>query len=88
MKYRGYQITEKRDFGPHGFLIDGVRIREGLVVTDGACNVMPGGTWFRDTESAKRAVDVLEDEFGGPPRIDFKENPHYDNERFWSLVQQ
>lgn len=58
-RYRLFLIEPKRDFGPHGYLSDGKVIKEGWVVTDGMCNVMPGATWFSTVNEAEHAIDVL-----------------------------
>jgi hypothetical protein len=58
--YRGYTITEKRDFGDHGFFIRGHNVKHGYVVTDGGIiNEMPGGTWFLTVDEAMKAIDDL-----------------------------
>jgi hypothetical protein len=55
-----YRIVPKRDFprahGNHGFWERGQWINQGYVVTDGACNIMPGATWFRTIPEAMRAL--------------------------------
>lgn len=61
-----YRIVPKRDFGPgpgywmpnagttgrgnYGF------VKTGFVVTDGACNVAPGGCWFRTIPDAMKFI--------------------------------
>lgn len=60
VEYRGYHIVEKKDFGSTGYLLNGVMVRHGYVVTDGSIiNEMPGATWFLTVESAMRAIDDL-----------------------------
>lgn len=59
LPYRGYTIQPKLDFGNKPFLINGKLVGEGLVVTDGICNVMPGATWFQTWGDAIRAIDIL-----------------------------
>lgn len=56
-----YQIVPKQDFGHYGYY-DAKRrclIREGFIVTDGFCNVMPGATWFRTKEEAEIGIEAL-----------------------------
>lgn len=55
--YRGYTIVEKQDFGQYGFNISGFSVRHGYVITDGLCNVMPGGTWALTVSDAMRMID-------------------------------
>ena len=60
MKYKGYIIKPKREFGSDGFLINGKRVQEGFVVTnEHNINVMPGATWFQTIKDAKKGIDVL-----------------------------
>lgn len=54
-----YRIVPKRDFGTGFFLINGRQVRQGFVVTDGFCNVMPGATWFQTVADAMRALRIL-----------------------------
>lgn len=56
--YKGLQIVPKLDFGRTGFLIDGHFVKEGYVVTDGLCNVMPGAIWFQTVKEAQVGIDV------------------------------
>lgn len=55
-----YHIKLKRDFGPHGFLINGKQIHRGFVVVKDGCNCMPGATWFLTEADAMLAIEVLE----------------------------
>jgi hypothetical protein len=73
VRYRLLIITPKRDFGD-GFLIKGKMVKEGWVVTDGFCNVMPGACWFQTIDEAKRAIDVLIAVKG-------------DSDMFWEIIQ-
>lgn len=57
--YKGYRIVPKLDFGREHFLINGRGVRQGYVVTDGTCNIMPGGTWFETVISAQHAINVF-----------------------------
>lgn len=61
MKFKGYTITEKKDFGAGGgHYIDGFFVKHGYVVTDGGIvNVMPGATWFLTVRDAKEAIKDL-----------------------------
>lgn len=72
--YRGYQILPKRDFGRHGFLIDGKVVKRGYVVTDGMCNVMPGATWTQTIWRARELVDALIESQGN-------------SDEFWRIVR-
>lgn len=58
MSYAGYKIVPKRDFGNSHYLINGVKVTHGWVVTDGVCNVIPGATWARTKEQACHLIDV------------------------------
>lgn len=51
---RKYQIKVKRDFGPRGWYDSKTRSnrRDGFVVTDGICNIIPGACWFSTIEDA------------------------------------
>lgn len=53
-----FRIVPKRDFGSHGFLINGQWVKTGFVVTDGLCNIMPGATWFQTVAEAMRALRI------------------------------
>lgn len=58
--YRGFTIVEKQDFGEHGHLIHGFRVKHGYVVTNGGlCNMMPGATWFQTVNESMEAIDDL-----------------------------
>jgi hypothetical protein len=57
--YRGYAIKPKQDFGSHGHLIDGFFVKEGYIVCDEVCAIMPGATWFQTVDDAMRAIDDL-----------------------------
>lgn len=60
VKYRGFKVVVKRDFGGRFFLIDGMPCMWGYVVIDDTgCNVMPGATWFQTVRDAKRGIDNL-----------------------------
>jgi hypothetical protein len=59
VRYRTLFITPKRDFGGQPHLIKGKAVMKGWIVTDGACNVMPGATWFETKARARHAIDVL-----------------------------
>lgn len=61
VKFRGFTIEPKRDFGPTGFYIDGRFIKRGYVVVKDGCNAMPGATWFLTIADAKEAINVLID---------------------------
>lgn len=56
-----YQIVPKQDFGPYGYYDADERkmIRDGFVVTDGICNVMPGASWFRTKQEAEIGIVAL-----------------------------
>jgi hypothetical protein len=63
-----FRIVPKRDFGPgNGFWLPNAGdtgtgrygfVKHGYVVTDGACNIMPGATWFRSISEAMEAIEV------------------------------
>lgn len=65
--YCGYLIVPKRDFPLESK-------QTGFVVTDGMCNIMPGGCWFATVEEAKQAIDVLKSVNGNA-------------DRFWEIIQ-
>ena len=73
--YRGFVIKPKRDFGAgKGFLINGRWVKQGYVVTDGTCNVLPGATWAETLFKARGLVDAHIESNG-------------DAVRFWEIVQ-
>lgn len=73
VKYRGYQIQRKRDFGSQGnWNKNGTP--KGYVVTDGFCNVMPGATWSKTLFQAVKMIDDFITSEG-------------DATKFWRLVQ-
>jgi len=72
-KYRGFTIKPKLDFGRYGFHIEGQIVREGFVVTDGSCNVLPGATWSQTVDGAKVLTDLHIKSKG-------------DATKFWNLV--
>lgn len=53
------RIVPKRDFGRYGFLINGKWVKEGWIVTDGICNIMPGAIWFQTIGEAIEAAGAL-----------------------------
>ena len=57
--YRGFQIALKRDFGKHGYLIDGHKVFHGYNVLKDGANIMPGATWFLTVKQAQGAIDDL-----------------------------
>jgi len=57
--YRGFHIAEKGDFGDHGFLIQGMMVKTGYVVTANGVAIMPGAAWFQTINAAMRAIDDL-----------------------------
>ena len=60
--HRGWSIVPKRDMGPHGFLIGGEVVKEGLLALDPqGRHVMPGACWFRTVAEAKEHIDIFED---------------------------
>ncbi len=79
-----YRIEIKRDFGAGpGYWMAGAGttgtdnygfVKNGFVVTDGTCNVMPGATWFRTVAAAMRAIAIWE--LSG-----------YNAEVFWKLMR-
>lgn len=81
--YQGFTIEPKRDFGPHGFFLEGRFTKVGCVVIKDACNAMPGATWFRTIEDAKEAIDVLI-AVGG---ADIWQRPAVYSKRFWERMQ-
>jgi len=59
-RYRLFFIVPKRDFGQGpGYFIKGRYVKEGWIVTDGNCNVMPGATWFQTIKDARHAIDIF-----------------------------
>jgi len=74
VEYRGYRIVPKLDFGRRPFLADGVWVSSGYVVTDGMCNVMPGGVWAESVPEAKTMVDVFIETNG-------------DAQKFWEVMR-
>ena len=75
MKYRGYEIEPKLDFGLHGYLDSkGKVIRKGWVVYRNGCNVMPGATWFFTVPEAKHGIDIYIRVRGSAPK-------------FWEIMQ-
>ncbi len=83
--YRGYVIETKKDFGSHGFLINGHMVTQGYVVTDGGMvNVMPGGTWFQTVIQAMRAIDDLirAETLEPNPKAEMQ---MFDEHPFWAL---
>ena len=89
MNYRGLQIKTTQDFG--------LRQKNaiGYCVTDGTCNVLPGGTYAHTPHQARKLIDAYI-ESGGPVQ---RENEDYndffkrhfsepvDAQKFWSIVQ-
>jgi hypothetical protein len=55
-----YKIKVKRDFGKFGWYDSETRSnrRDGFVVTDGICNVIPGACWFKTIEDAMVGVQA------------------------------
>ena len=74
LKYRGFRIERKRDFGRFGFLIDGKCVKTGYVITDGICNILPGATWSQTIEGAVDLIDAFITSAG-------------DSDVFWKLVR-
>lgn len=57
-EHLGFKIAPKQDFGPGpGYYIEGEYVKEGYVVVENGCNVMPGATWFRTVERARQGID-------------------------------
>jgi hypothetical protein len=73
VRYRTLIIKPKLDFGT-GYLIKGVMVKEGWLVSDGCCNIMPGATWFETIDEAKHAIDILIAVKG-------------DSQAFWEIMQ-
>lgn len=63
----GYEIVPKRDFGRDSK-------ETGFIVTDGMCNIMPGGCWFKTIGQAQDSIHTLI-EVGG------------DANMFWEIEQ-
>lgn len=61
VRYRGYVIVIKRDWGTYGWWCSTQRRlrRRGVVVTDGTCNVIPGAGWFESVRHACIGIDAL-----------------------------
>ncbi len=59
IKYRGYSILPKLDFGGNPYQINGCVYKKGYVITYEACNVMPGGAWSKSIIEAKVMIDTL-----------------------------
>jgi hypothetical protein len=64
VKYRGLIITPRREGGKSN----------GFLVTDGICNIMPGGCWFETIQEAEQGIRVLKRVAG-------------DGDRFWEIMQ-
>lgn len=77
IRYRGFTIKPKLDFGTHGYLIDGQWVKTGWVVCDttGFCNMMPAATWFRTIDTAVDGIDTLIES-------------DFDADVFWKLTQE
>jgi hypothetical protein len=74
VEYRGYRIVPKLDFGRRPFLINGVWVSSGYVVTDGMCNVMPGAAWAESVPEAQAMIDAFVEAAG-------------DAQRFWEVMR-
>lgn len=55
-----YQIRVKRDWGRYGWYDAKTRTnrRDGFVVTDGSCNIIPGAGWFETIEEAMVGIEA------------------------------
>lgn len=56
---RKYKIKVNRDFGRYGWYDAETRTcnrRDGFVVTDGLCNIIPGACWFKTIEDAMLGI--------------------------------
>lgn len=79
IRYRGFLIEPKRDFGRYGFIIKGKVVKKGwlAVFPPGhkyeGCNAMPGATWAVTVPEAKRMIDAYIKARGRP-------------DRFWRIV--
>lgn len=71
-----YRIVPKRDFGT------GQKHQHGWVVTKGACNILPGATWARSMDEAKKLLNCFiaagGDELGETREV---------AQRFWAFVE-
>lgn len=66
---RRYRVVPKRDFGSGpGYWLPNAGttgtgkygfVKSGFVVTDGFCNIMPAGCWFRTAADAFDALRIL-----------------------------
>ena len=59
VRYKGYSIVLKQDFGNRWHLIDGMPCAWGYIVTRADCDIMPGATWFQTVKDARLAIDAL-----------------------------
>lgn len=75
IEYRGYKIQPKLDFGGQSYQGAGYIHSKGYVVSDGCCNVLPGGTWSHDVVGAKVMIDSL---------IESKET----GKKFWDILRE
>jgi hypothetical protein len=55
-----YKIVVKRDFGRFGWYDSETRTnrRDGFVVTDGICNIIPGAGWFPTIADAMIGIEA------------------------------
>lgn len=95
LRYRGYDIVVKRDFGDKPFLIDGMPCMWGYVVCNTAetietkgqyagTNAMPGAILFQTVKAAKRAIDALIDSYTGTWERDL---PQFDTGKFYAAIR-
>jgi len=74
VKYRGFEIKPKLDFGQYPYRSHGNVISTGWVVIKDGCLAMPGATWSESILSARAAIDIwIESGF--------------DAKKFWELME-
>lgn len=75
IEYQGYIIQPKLDMGRTSWFSNGNQINRGYVITDGTCNIMPGGTWAHSVLEAKVMIDIYIESAGI-------------SEEFWNLLRE
>lgn len=88
LDYRGFFIHPVT-FTVQPYYIDGSFVKFGYNVctADGFINVMPGATWFRSIEDARKGVDVLL-EVGGWHALRGKQDPPGFATKFWNRMHE
>lgn len=75
VRYRGFTIEPKLDFGGHPFLTHGNVINTGwVVISEDGCLAMPGASWSASILSARATIDIwIESGFNA--------------DKFWELME-